>query len=163
MRLLNVKTYKLESYENPATTPPYAILSHRWASGEVLFSDIEESLQSADLLQLGTRVEYLEDRVRDLNRQLEGLQPGFFGVDPTIDHANKLKDERHFRRAMVKKGWAKLEGCCAEAIRYGLSHVWIDTCCINKDSSTELSEAINSMYTWYKDAKLCFAYLGDCR
>jgi hypothetical protein len=39
--------------------------------------------------------------------------------------------------------------------------VWIDTCCINKESSAELSEAINLMYRWYKYAKTCYIYLSD--
>lgn len=43
----------------------------------------------------------------------------------------------------------------------GDSHVWIDTCCIDKSSSAELSEAINSMFAWYRDAKVCYAYLAD--
>ena len=43
----------------------------------------------------------------------------------------------------------------------GLSHAWIDTCCIDKSSSAELSEAINSMYTWYEVAQVCYAYLED--
>lgn len=29
-----------------------------------------------------------------------------------------------------------------------LQWVWIDTCCINKTSSAELFEAVNSMYVW---------------
>ncbi|KAG8531744.1 uncharacterized protein KY384_003376 [Bacidia gigantensis] len=40
-------------------------------------------------------------------------------------------------------------------------YVWIDTCCIDKTSSAELSEAINSMYEWYKNAQVCYAYLSD--
>ena len=38
---------------------------------------------------------------------------------------------------------------------------WIDTCCIDKRSSSELSEAINSMYRWYSEAQVCYAYLED--
>jgi hypothetical protein len=38
---------------------------------------------------------------------------------------------------------------------------WIDTCCIDKTSSAELSEAINSMFKWYGDAEICYAYLSD--
>jgi hypothetical protein len=37
----------------------------------------------------------------------------------------------------------------------------VDTCCIDKTSSAELSEAINSMYQWYWNAELCFALLAD--
>ena len=36
-----------------------------------------------------------------------------------------------------------------------------DTNCIDKSSSAELSEAINSMFVWYRDAVVCYAYLED--
>ena len=55
----------------------------------------------------------------------------------------------------------KIERCCALAARQKLSYVWIDTCCIDKSSSAELSEAINSMYQWYRNAECCYVYLSD--
>src|SRR3569833_605988 len=60
-----------------------------------------------------------------------------------------------------KKGYQKLEQFCLTALEYGLDYAWIDTCCIDKSSSAELSEAINSMYVWYEEARVCFAYLED--
>jgi hypothetical protein len=42
-----------------------------------------------------------------------------------------------------------------------IHHAWVDTCCIDKASNAELSEAINSMYRWYKQAHVCVAYLQD--
>ncbi|KAI0654520.1 heterokaryon incompatibility protein-domain-containing protein [Cubamyces menziesii] len=56
---------------------------------------------------------------------------------------------------------AKLRQCCAVARRFGYRLVWADSCCIDKTSSAELSEAINSMYQWYAGADLCFAFLED--
>ncbi|KAI0327191.1 HET-domain-containing protein [Cubamyces sp. BRFM 1775] len=56
---------------------------------------------------------------------------------------------------------AKLRHCCAIARRFGYRFVWVDSCCIDKTSSAELSEAINSMYEWYAGADLCFAFLED--
>ena len=47
------------------------------------------------------------------------------------------------------------------ARRDGYEHIWIDSTCINKDSSSELSEAINSMYYWYGSAEVCYAFLSD--
>lgn len=44
---------------------------------------------------------------------------------------------------------------------YTVKQLWIDTCCINKDSATELSEAINLMFKWYRNAEVCLAYLVD--
>ncbi|KAI0699500.1 heterokaryon incompatibility protein-domain-containing protein [Cerioporus squamosus] len=55
----------------------------------------------------------------------------------------------------------KISRCCAWAASHGFKYVWIDTCCINKDSSSELSEAINSMFNWYSNATICYAYLQD--
>jgi hypothetical protein len=62
---------------------------------------------------------------------------------------------------IAKLGYTKIQQCCARAAHDGYSYVWIDTCCINKDSSAELSEAINSMYRWYQSAAICYAYLVD--
>lgn len=63
--------------------------------------------------------------------------------------------------ARTKKGYEKIRGCCVQALRDGYSWVWIDTCCIDKRSSSELSEAINSMYSWYEKSRTCYAYLED--
>ncbi|KEF63732.1 uncharacterized protein A1O9_01710 [Exophiala aquamarina CBS 119918] len=60
-----------------------------------------------------------------------------------------------------KKGYQKIQSACAYANKNGYQYIWIDTCCIDKRSSSELSEAINSMYRWYEDAKICYAYLTD--
>ena len=70
---------------------------------------------------------------------------------------------REFRDGKAKNhfGFNKIEGCCKVARLDGWEYVWIDTCCIDKSSSTELSEAINSMYRLYKDTKVSYAYLGD--
>src|ERR1700749_1080849 len=60
-----------------------------------------------------------------------------------------------------REAFAKIEGCCAQANRDGYDYVWIDTCCIDKKSSAELHEAINSMYAWYENSEVCYAYLDD--
>ena len=60
-----------------------------------------------------------------------------------------------------KKGFQKIEYTCSQAAKDGLEYCWVDTCCIDKSSSAELSEAINSMYAWYRDSRLCYAYLAD--
>ncbi|KAH8902532.1 HET-domain-containing protein, partial [Coniochaeta sp. PMI_546] len=104
MRLLNVKTRKLEEFFDEFI-PRYAILSHTWGADEVLYSHVQEG--------------------------------GYKG------------------------GSAKVDGCCAQAAKDGLDYVWIDTCCIDKSSSAELSEAINSMFAWYRGSVVCYVYLVD--
>ncbi|KAH8800819.1 heterokaryon incompatibility protein-domain-containing protein [Xylogone sp. PMI_703] len=65
------------------------------------------------------------------------------------------------RQSWSKKGYEKIRGCCRLAKSEGFQYAWIDTCCIDKSSSAELSEAINSMFTWYHDAAVCYVYLND--
>jgi hypothetical protein len=43
----------------------------------------------------------------------------------------------------------------------GYEYLFIDSCCIDKSSSAELSEAINSMFEWYMLSDVCYAYLSD--
>lgn len=61
----------------------------------------------------------------------------------------------------TKAGWLKIENTCRLALEHGLSHAWVDTCCIDKSSSAELQEAINSMFKWYEYATICFAHFAD--
>ncbi|PTB48654.1 hypothetical protein M431DRAFT_546317, partial [Trichoderma harzianum CBS 226.95] len=61
----------------------------------------------------------------------------------------------------TRSDFAKIKQTCEKALKGGFSYAWIDTCCINKESSSELSEAINSMFRWYRDAAMCYAYLED--
>lgn len=60
-----------------------------------------------------------------------------------------------------KEGYTKVVGACKQAIIDGLEYVWADTCCIDKTNHVELSEAINSMYAWYGNAEVCYAFLAD--
>lgn len=111
MRLLNVKTLKLEP---PTDRPkyPYAILSHTWENEEVLFHHIENLDRAA----------------------LEKLQ-----------------------------GWPKVKASCAQAEKDGYQYIWNDTCCIDKSSSAELSEAINSMWRFYRESDVCYGFLADVK
>jgi hypothetical protein len=60
-----------------------------------------------------------------------------------------------------KAGYQKIEFCGKQAASDGLQYFWVDTCCIDKSNSTELSEAINSMFRWYQNAAKCYVYLSD--
>jgi len=60
-----------------------------------------------------------------------------------------------------KPGYQKLLRCCEEASKDGFNYTCVDTCCIDKTSSSELFEAINFMYRWYQQAGVCYVYLKD--
>ena len=58
-------------------------------------------------------------------------------------------------------GYRKILFCAKRAVHDHLQYVWVDTCCIDKSSSTELAEAVNSMFRWYHNAAKCYVYLSD--
>ena len=58
-------------------------------------------------------------------------------------------------------GYTKITSFCHVVKSAGHQWAWIDTCCIDKRSSAELSEAINSMFSWYEKARVCCVYLAD--
>ncbi|VUC35038.1 unnamed protein product [Clonostachys rosea] len=61
----------------------------------------------------------------------------------------------------LEGGYMKIIYVCKQALSDGLNYAWVDTCCIDKSSSAELTEAINSMFQWYHQAAVCYAYLSD--
>ncbi|KAH8642420.1 hypothetical protein IG631_05362 [Alternaria alternata] len=83
-------------------------------------------------------------------------------------------------KGRTKPGYGKLMFCAQRATRDRIGYFWvpmirplfffdsftnhsyqIDTCCIDKSSSAELTEAINSMYKWYENSTVCYVYLSD--
>ncbi|KAK3348796.1 beta transducin-like protein HET-E2C [Lasiosphaeria hispida] len=110
MRLLkcddNGNFHLTEDFPNDKI-PPYAILSHTWDDGEVLFGDL-------------------------------------------MDGTGKNK-----------AGYAKIKFCGDQARYDALEFFWVDACCIDKSNNTELQEAINSMFRWYRNATKSYAYLAD--
>ena len=108
MRLLHTRTLELSEFDNEASRPYYAILSHTWGDDEFIFSDF-------------------------------------------------AKPDRR-----SSSGWRKIAKSCELAAADGWEFAWVDTCCIDKSSSAELTEAINSMWKWYKDSQICYVYLADC-
>jgi ankyrin repeat protein len=73
-----------------------------------------------------------------------------------VNYEDMRKEKRE-----KKSGDAKLDFCARQARKDDLQHFWIDTCCIDKSSSAELSESITSMFRWYKNSAQCYVYLAD--
>lgn len=97
-------------------------------------------------------VEYHEDQIPHY-----AILSHTWGVDEeevTYNDFTKDIDKR-------KADWEKIEFCRQQAAVDDLQHFWIDTCCIDKASSAELTEAVNSMFRWYHDAAKCYVYLSD--
>ncbi|KAF9472414.1 hypothetical protein BDN70DRAFT_818712, partial [Pholiota conissans] len=71
----------------------------------------------------------------------------------------------HWKKGLLdpeSAGYQKIAGFCRTAWNdYGITLAWMDTVCINKDSSSELDESIRSMYAWYERAEMCIVYLSE--
>ncbi|KIK16650.1 hypothetical protein PISMIDRAFT_112945, partial [Pisolithus microcarpus 441] len=86
-----------------------------------------------------------------------------WGVEVSYDEMTGLLKMEEGKREEVRQrhGYQKIIKSCEQATKDGYEWLWIDTCCIDKRSSAELSEAINSMYRWYENAQVCYVYLND--
>ena len=133
MRLIESQTLRFKEFQGDDDVPPYAILSHTWGEDEVTYQDMLRYLNLFNSGSLQYRPVFNEkDRLLNVPI-LPGELQGFDKIRQT----------------------AKL--ACADSLDY----FWIDTCCIDKKSSAELSEAINSMFRWYKNSVVCYAFLVD--
>ncbi len=98
-------------------------------------------------------------------KEFHGVQPLPYAILSHRWGSEELNFE-DVRQNQINKelqGYQKLLGACRIAAKYNVDYLWIDTCCIDKKSSAELSEAINSMYSWYEKAEICLAYLEDVK
>jgi hypothetical protein len=112
--------------------PAYAILSHTWVEGqEVTLQDLKAG--TGQELEAGTGQE---------------LEAGTYQELKAGTYQDKL-------------GYQKIEYCGRQAQRDGLQYFWVDTCCIDKSNNAEYQHAIKSMFRWYQNASMCYAYLAD--
>jgi len=86
-------------------------------------------------------------------------------IEQEVDFNEAVKlakmDKEERTEIRQRDGYRKIIQSCEQAKKDGYKWLWIDTCCIDKRSSAELSEAINSMYRWYENARVCYTYLHD--
>ncbi|KAH7312593.1 heterokaryon incompatibility protein-domain-containing protein [Stachybotrys elegans] len=107
--------------------------------------------------------------MRLLNTETLELKEFFRDIPPYAIVSHRWEEEEVSFQQLTKpeakamKGYAKIQQACAQARKHEpkLDYAWIDTCCIDKTDSTELAEAINSMFKWYEEAAICYAFLSD--
>ena len=87
--------------------------------------------------------------------------PPYAVLSHTWQEGEVTINDLHASYAKYMPGFQKIQFLCIQAQNDGLQFAWCDTCCIDKSSSEELSESINSMFKWYLDARICYAYLTD--
>lgn len=106
------------------------------------------------------------DGTFELTRELMGDEvPKYAILSHTwlLDNESEVtfKDLQRGNTHTKPAGYAKIRFCGNQAAKDGLEYFWLDTCCINKESSAILSEALTSMFSWYRNASRCYAYLTD--
>ncbi|KAI1793774.1 heterokaryon incompatibility protein-domain-containing protein, partial [Ganoderma leucocontextum] len=163
MRLLNTETGQFEDFAS-ADIVKYAILSHTWdANGEQTYQDVRKIQKQYD--RNGRRLLYpasvnisdstpalvptlcMPGAMERISKIPQPDIPGNMGKTAALLDDHNLSD--------------KIRNACVVARAHGFRYIWIDSCCIDKSSSSELSEAINSMFVWYRKAEICYAYLAD--
>src|ERR1700744_2108755 len=109
------------------------------------------------LLKIGSRGELslTKDLIDDIPSY--AILSHTWGADDEEVTFSDLKDGS----SRDKAGYAKIQFCGEQARKDGLQYFWVDTCCIDKANHAELSEAIASMFRWYRDAGKCYVYLSD--
>ncbi|PIL25277.1 hypothetical protein GSI_13166 [Ganoderma sinense ZZ0214-1] len=165
MRLIDTETGEFVEFFDLSKIPPYAILSHTWEPPPIR----EQSYQDVVTIQkeCGLGSNHLRSA---LPRSLEERRPPssiFLGLLPLF-YAYIYSVIQVFISLRLSTIWdldsglsEKIQRACEIARCDGYRYIWIDSCCIDKTSSSKLSEAINSMFNWYRGAQICYAFLVD--
>ncbi|KAF2126884.1 HET-domain-containing protein [Dothidotthia symphoricarpi CBS 119687] len=149
MLLLNVCPGEsaLVVWFNDNDVPNYAILSHTWGPDEISYQEL-----------------VWINRIKAFSTQ-PNTQSSFMLMAMGMMMGNGNSGSSFGSIAeddlLSRRGYSKIIEASREAQNLGYKYVWIDTCCIDKSSSAELQEAINSMYRWYENAEVCLVYLED--
>ncbi|KAK4503487.1 hypothetical protein PRZ48_004402 [Zasmidium cellare] len=178
-------TPQLREFADP---PPYAILSHRWTDDELAFKDYHKlhDLDTAGANKVKKFCAFLREiyntppgPIEDFETRHPILGPrddepfDASNIDRWVDDQAPISSldveaprvEYKYYEPLYESGDVDTETGLPQhqAVSNGpaIKWAWVDTCCIDKASSSELSEAINSMWLWYRRAELCVAYLSD--
>jgi hypothetical protein len=148
----------------------YAILSHRWLEkGELTFQDLSK-LKSINADGFGQLIKSHSNELK----VLRGTDIMDKAMVFSAEGNNKRDGEKVFEKMkeicehMLDKDhhggdrdFVKLVKFCEEAKRCGCNYAWLDTGCIDKQSSAELEESIRSMFSWYRNSKICIVHLSE--
>lgn len=141
----DIEFFSLVNVENELI-PPYAILSHTWGPGN-------EELRFTDVVKAGGLYRRVADPIG------HNFPPRL--VQVRGQDLGPSEPDRAIALAKAKPAYSKVLFCASQAREDKLEYCWIDSCCIDQNSSAELSEALNSMFRWYQRAVKCYVFLSD--
>jgi len=163
MRLIDVHTLEITSFSDN-NVPEYAILSHTWGATEVTYQEMSLITRMRSLST--TFDSQATETTQEANNSSVGAHPTFMlaAIELLVrgnwSPGSSLPDLSE-EGLMKREGYGKIVYSARKAKELGYSWIWCDTCCIDKTSSSELQESINSMFRWYKDSAVCLVYLND--
>lgn len=137
MRLLHSRTLDFKTFLEDEL-PRYLILSHTWGDDEVSYQDMCWLQKSKNIPK----------KLKD--------DPLYLALSGSLGGTALTEDQVKRRH-----GYEKIVRTAEITNSKGFNWFWIDTCCIDKSSSAELQEAINSMFRWYRKSEVCIVYLAD--
>lgn len=172
MRLLNIKTGTLETvninFENNDNNIKYLAISHRWLPNEINLSKIK-LIAIEDKINIGEKL--LENLINNVDDNIKENIKEYIKnqmVNTDWDNYMILKNfiEKNINLCKKIDNHYKLLKIFHCSFKNDYEYIWIDTLCIDKSSSSELSENIISMYNIYMYAKyvqvhLCKDYIID--
>ena len=139
---------------------------------EYIFNEIPSRLIYVPEMKMVGR-EYVKDYFQDeMESHIPSLMYGDIDVQlkrivkyTILSHRWLPKGEPTFQELsdgvpLEGAGAEKLDVFCEKTVEYDCVFAWVDTCCINKSNSSELDEAIRSMFRWYRNSHMCIAYLA---
>jgi hypothetical protein len=181
MRLINTKDLRITEFFDDK--PQYAILSHTWGAEELTFQQWTEWTANSRSLagdSLGPAIGRGQKASASTQAQPRPtVKPRSFSFDSGLRYGRDgrlcCQSEAHVsekaraeaadvesdQKMRNKEGCSKILEAAKLAVTSSLEWLWVDTVCIDKTSSVELNEAINSMYIWYRDSAVCYAFLND--
>ncbi len=160
MRLIDTRTIELTWFRDNEI-PKYAILSHVWGPDEVSYQEFIW-LSRAKSLSASQTHDAMSSSQTSLFSQNEESNLILAAIEVMVrGTSGRPLGSLTESDMMARRGYSKIFHAAEQARDLGCGYLWVDTCCIDKSSSAELQEAINSMYRWYSHAEVCLVYLED--
>ncbi|KAF1962252.1 hypothetical protein CC80DRAFT_542570 [Byssothecium circinans] len=162
MRLIDVDNLEIITFHEHEV-PEYAILSHTWGPDECSYHEMcmiarmrsmSDAFNSSQQASSPNSNGYLSGNATVMLAAVEMLVRGNWSFGAGLPDFSE-------EALMKREGYAKIVNSAKLTKELGYQWIWCDTCCIDKSSSAELQEAINTMYRWYKEAAVCLVYLND--
>lgn len=168
MRLLDTATGQfVDKPEDSTAALEYAVLSHTWADPEAKYEDILEMQHSSGVFYSHVSVRWFTYTVLFLLRILafpfdHTPMTSVFLLGHWVDRFENWT-RKLWRLSILGNPTlpSKTSRACAIAREGKIPLIWIDSSCVDHGNKAELRQTVSSVYTWFRNATMCYVYLAD--